>query len=67
MKSIQFYNVKTRSKVDVPLSEVTTTTFERTAKNGDVQTRYAARAEQDGMKLVKFIKKELFDELGGED
>ena len=63
MESIEFYNVKTRSKVSVPLEHIKKTKFERKAKDGSTQVRYAVRAEYEGMKLVKFVSKAMFDEL----
>jgi hypothetical protein len=47
---MQFYNLKTKQKVEVPDAEVELVTTE----NG----RKAAKAEVDGMKLFKFISKE---------
>ena len=44
---MMFYNVKTRTKVEVPDSEVTVVTM----KNG----RKAAKAMKDGMKLFKIM------------
>jgi len=66
-ENIDFYCVKTRSPVTVPVSEVEPTTFERTLKDGRTQTRYALRAEVDGNKLVKFVRKDLYDEIKGEE
>ena len=38
--AIQFYDVKSRQKVDIPESEVRKTKYEQQAKNGGVNTRY---------------------------
>lgn len=46
---IQFYNLKTKQKVEIPDDKVEIVTLE----NG----RKAAKAEQDGMKLFKFLSK----------
>lgn len=66
-ESIDFYCVRLRSKITVPVSEVTPVTFDRTVKSGETQTRYALRAEVDGNKLVKFVRKDLYDEIKGEE
>jgi hypothetical protein len=47
---MQFYNLKTKQKVDVPDEDVELVTTE----NG----RKAGKAEIDGMKLFKFLSKE---------
>jgi hypothetical protein len=59
---MQFYNVKTRSKVDVPDNEVKKTKYVRKTAKGD-QTRYAVRASVNGTSLTKFVSKEVFDSL----
>lgn len=53
---MQFYNLKTKEKVEVPDEEVELVTTE----NG----RKAAKAEIDGMKLFKFLSKEDAERLG---
>jgi len=60
---IEFYDVKLREKVTIPESNVRKTTFERTAKDGSTQTRYALRAENQGTKLTKFCSKADWDAL----
>jgi hypothetical protein len=58
--SIEFYDVKTRSKVSIELSNVSKTTF--TTKNG--QERYGLRAKTaDGRSLTKFVSKADWDKL----
>lgn len=58
--SIEFYDVKTRSKVSIELSNVSKTTF--TTKNG--QERYGLRAKTtDGRSLTKFVSKTDWDKL----
>ena len=51
---MQFYNLKTRSHVDVPESSVRKMKMVRKTKSGE-QTRYALTAEHEGSKLFKFI------------
>lgn len=60
---IQFYDVKNRQKVSVKASAVERVTFERTTKNGSTQTRYAVKAVKDGVKLMKFVSKDMYDSL----
>jgi len=60
---IQFYDVKNRQKVSVKSSEVERVTFERTTKNGSTQIRYAVKAVKDGVKLMKFVSKDMYDSL----
>ena len=50
VSNMQFFNVKTRKKVDVPDRDVTVTTM----KNG----RKAAKVDYNGMKLFKILSKE---------
>ncbi len=51
---MKFYNLKTRSHVDVPDSDVAKTKMIRKTKNGE-QTRYALTANFEGTKLYKFV------------
>jgi hypothetical protein len=60
---IQFYDVKSRQKVNVPESQITKTKFERTTKDGSTQTRYALRAVHDGTKLTKFCSRSDWEAL----
>ena len=60
---MQFYDVKTRQKVDVSDSDITKTTYTRTTKSGSTQTRYAVRAKYQGRNLTKFVSKETWDSL----
>jgi hypothetical protein len=59
---MQFYNVKTRAKVDVPESQLKKTKYVRKTSKGD-QVRYAVRAHVDGTNLTKFVGKEMYDSL----
>lgn len=63
MADIEFYNVKTRSKVLIPESRIQKTKFERQGKNGQVQVRYAVKAEHEGTKLTKFVSKDAWDKI----
>lgn len=60
---IQFYDVKSRQKVSVPESQVRKTKYERTTKDGGIQTRYALRAVHEGTKLTKFSSKADWEAL----
>ena len=51
---MQFYNLKTRSHVDVPEGDVRKMKMTRKTKSGE-QTRYALTANYQGTKLFKFI------------
>jgi hypothetical protein len=54
---LEFYNLKTKSKVEVEDSKITIVT----TNNG----RKAAQAEVDGMKLFKFLSKADAERLEG--
>lgn len=58
---MEFYNVKTKSKVDVPESNITKKKMVRKTKNGTTQTRYALIAKVDGMKLWKFVNQATYE------
>lgn len=59
--NIEFYSVKAREKVSVPLSAVRKKTYTKETKTGAVQTRYALVAKHDGSSLTKFVSKADFD------
>ena len=61
MDSIEFYDVKNKKKVSVPIAQVKRVTYERQTKSGETQVRYALKAELDGVKLTKFVSKETWD------
>lgn len=63
MDNIEFYDVKKRAKVSVPVSQVKKKTFKRMTKNGTEQVRYAVTAEVDGSRLTKFVSKDTWDSL----
>lgn len=56
---MQFYNLKTRSHVEVPDSEVKKMKMTRKTKSGE-QTRYALTAEFEGAKLFKFVNEATY-------
>lgn len=51
---MKFYNLKTRSHVEVPEADVLKTKMVRKTKSGE-QTRYALTATYEGSKLFKFV------------
>lgn len=63
MDEIEFYNVKTRSKIKVPLQYIRKTKYERTNKDGSTQVRHAVKADYNDQKLVKFISKDQYEKL----
>ncbi|MBI5708558.1 MAG: hypothetical protein HZC36_16355 [Armatimonadetes bacterium] len=56
---MKFYNLKTRSHVDVPESAVKKTKMVRKTKSGQ-QVRYALTADHQGSKLFKFVNEATF-------
>ena len=56
---MKFYNLKTRSHVDVPDSAVRKTKMVRKTKSGQ-QIRYALYADYQGSKLYKFVNEATF-------
>ena len=56
---MEFYNVKTRQKVDIPESGLSKRTLVQ--KNG--RRTYAVTGEDNGAKLVRFISKQHYDAL----
>lgn len=61
--AIQFYDVKSREKVDIQEADVRKTKYEQKAKDGKVNTRYALRATYNGTNLTKFVKQADWDAL----
>ncbi len=57
---MQFYNLKTRSHVDVPETNVKKTKMVRKTKNGE-QTRYALKATYEGSTLYKFVSEAVYN------
>ena len=60
---MEFYNVRTRAKVTVPDNQVKKQKLERTTSKGNRQTRYAAVAEADGTRLMRFIDEKTYQSL----
>ena len=56
---MEFYNVKTRQKVEVPESGLSKSTLVR--KNG--RRTYVVTGEENGTKLVRFVSKQQYDAL----
>lgn len=63
---MQFYNLKTRSHVDVPEGDVRKTKMTRKTKSGE-QTRYALTANYQGTKLYKFINEATYKASGAQE
>lgn len=63
MDNIEFYDVKNRQKVSVPVSSCKKTKYERETKDGKMQVRYAVKAEHNGSRLTKFVSKDMWDQL----
>lgn len=63
MDTIEFYDVKKRAKVSVPVSQVKKTKYERETKDGGTQVRYALKGEMDGSRLTKFVSKDMWDSI----
>ena len=60
MASVEFYDVKVRSKVKIDEANVSKTTF--TSKNN--QVRYAIRGKtDDGRNLTKFVSKSDWEKM----
>ncbi|MER3413271.1 MAG: hypothetical protein C4341_03355 [Armatimonadota bacterium] len=58
---VEFYNVKTKSKIDVPESNITKKKMVRKTKSGATQTRYALIGQHDGMTLYKFVNQATYE------
>ena len=56
---MEFYNVKTRQKVDIPESGLKKRTLVQ--KNGN--HTYLVTGEENGTKLVRFVSKQQYDAL----
>ncbi len=56
---MEFYNVKTKQKVDIPEGGLKKRTMVQ--KNG--KRTYAVTAEENGTKLVRFVSKQQYDAL----
>ena len=64
---MQFYNLKTKSKVEVPDSDIKKRRSVRTTSRGTHQERYAVVADMDvdgkPVRMFKFVNKATFDSL----
>ena len=56
---MEFYNVKTRQKVDIPESGLRKRTLVQKSGN----RTYAVTGEESGTKLVRFVSKQQYDAL----
>lgn len=56
---VEFYDVKSRSKVKIGEANIVKKKMVKKTKTG-TQTRYALIGEHDGRKLWKFVNEELF-------
>lgn len=56
---MQFYNLKTRSHVEIPESDVQKKKMTRKTKTGE-QIRYALTAEFQGTQLYKFVNEATY-------
>ncbi len=56
---MEFYNVKTRQKVDIPESDLR----KRILVQKSGKHAYAVTAEEDGAKLFRFVSKQQYDDL----
>jgi hypothetical protein len=56
---VKFYNLKTRSHVDIPDGDITKKKMVRTTKSGE-QVRYALTAKYSGTTLYKFVNEATF-------
>jgi hypothetical protein len=63
---MQFYNLKTRSHVDIPDSQVTKKKMVRKTKSGE-QTRYALLADYEGTKLYKFVNEATYKDSAAKE
>ncbi len=56
---MKFYNLKTRSHVEVPESNITKKKMTRATKSGQ-QVRYALTADYNGTTLYKFVNEATY-------
>lgn len=57
---MQFYNLKTRSHVEIPDADVQKLKMIRKTKSGE-QVRYALTATYEGSKLFKFVNEATYN------
>lgn len=58
---MKFYNLKTRSHVEVPETQVKKKKMVRKTKNGTEQVRYALVADYEGSNLYRFVNEATFN------
>lgn len=64
---IEFYNVRSKKKVQVPEERVSKSVYTKKTKKGVERTRYAFKAvDEDGTKLTRFCSKADFDQHEGD-
>lgn len=63
---MQFYNLKTRSHVDIPEADVKKKKMIRTTKSGE-QVRYALTATYEGTPLYKFVNEATYKASGAKE
>lgn len=63
---MKFYNLKTRSHVEVPEGDVRKTKMVRKTKSGE-QTRYALKASYQGTTLFKFVNEATYKASGAKE
>lgn len=60
---VEFYDVKTRKRIQKEESEIKKTRYERVLNGGNIQVRYAFRVEHDERWLTKFCSKNDYDAM----
>ena len=55
--------MKLKRKVDVPESQIKKTVFQQKGSAGGGQRRYAVTAEQDGVRMFKFISEATYKSM----
>ena len=63
---MKFYNLKTRSHVDVPDTDITKKKMVRTTKSGE-QVRYALTAKYGGTTLYKFVNESVYNSTNAKE
>ena len=62
--SVEFYDVKNRTKVTLQEDQIKKTSYTSTTKNGSVRTRYAFRGTlPDGRNVTKFCSQTDYDAM----
>lgn len=57
----EFYDVKNKRKIILPMDRISKIRFKRREKNGKERISYALRGEWDNRNFTKFISKELWE------